>query len=119
MLRRPRASASPRSSATRRRERSGTASTRDAGPGSSAATRDGKPVGKVRLTAVGDKMSTLKVIEGEVAAGDKVDVRPPAHDHPSGKQPAETDLTREELGRIEREVASTPKGVDYVAVGFL
>lgn len=82
-------------------------------------TRDGKPVGKVRLHLVGDKTSTLKVIEGEIAAGDKVDVRPPAHDHPGGKQPDGTDLSNEELRRIEREVASTPKGVDFVAVGFL
>lgn len=82
-------------------------------------TRDGKPVGKVRLTAVGDKTSTLKVIEGEVAAGDSVSVRPPAHDHPGGKERPETDLSREELRRIEREAAETPKGLDFVAVGFL
>jgi hypothetical protein len=85
-------------------------------------TRDGKPVGKVRLTLVGDKTATLKVIEGEIAAGDKVDVRPPAHDHPGEKHPGDNkqaDLSNEELRRIEREVASTPKGVDFVAVGFL
>ncbi|MEZ0229891.1 MAG: PDZ domain-containing protein, partial [Planctomycetota bacterium] len=82
-------------------------------------TRDGKPVGKVRLHLVGDKTSTLKVIEGEIAAGDKVAVRPPAHDHPAGKHPNEPDLSNDELRRIEREVASTPKGVDFAAVGFL
>jgi hypothetical protein len=83
-------------------------------------TREGKPVGKVKLTAVGDKTSTLVVLEGDCAAGDKVDVRPAEHERGGrGSDPLEPTLTRDELRRMEREAAEPPKGLDFVATDFL
>lgn len=83
-------------------------------------TREGKPVGKVKLQGVTDKSASLAVVEGEVAAGDKLDVIPAEHEGQGGKRdPLEPDLSRDELRRIEREAAEAPKGLDFVAVHFL
>jgi membrane-associated protease RseP (regulator of RpoE activity) len=78
-------------------------------------TRDGKPVGTVKLVQVTDKSATLKVIDGEAAAGDKLDVIPIAHMEGRGR---ESDLTRDELRKLEQAVEASGQ-LDFVALGFL
>lgn len=81
-------------------------------------SRDGKPVGKVKLTSIGEKTATLTVLEGEVAAGDRVDLVPSEHEG-AKRDPLDPDLSRDELRKIEREASEAPKGLDFVAVDFL
>jgi hypothetical protein len=80
--------------------------------------RDGKPVARVKLEVVDDSSANGPIVEGTVTPGDRVEFTPSEHAHGTGQDPLEPGLSHEELRRLERD-ADTPKGIDFVATGFL